>query len=102
MQTNIIEEIDSPKKFNSKKCKLISFLITLFLQYTTFLSGLIAIYLYDYFIAILIFILTFIIMGIIRSKLRNSCIPLKQQEYYYTDKNIAKWFTAKNFCYGEK
>ena len=101
MQTDIVEEIDLTPKFYSKKCKFISFIITFFLQYTTFLAGLIAYYLYDYFVALLVLILTFIIVGIIRSKLRNSSIPSKQREYYYSDKAIAKWFSAKEFCYDE-
>jgi len=40
-------------------------------------------------------------MGIIRSKLRNSVIPLTQQEYHYNDEAIANWYTAKRLCFGE-
>ena len=40
-------------------------------------------------------------MGIIRSKLRNSVIPPKQQEYQYNDQGIADWFVAKEICYDE-
>ncbi len=53
---------------------------------------------YDYFIAIGIFLLSFIIMGIIRSKLRNSVVPSSQREYQYNDKGIADWFTARELC----
>jgi len=34
-------------------------------------------------------VLSFLIVGIIRSKLRNSVIPAKQREYQYNDKGIA-------------
>jgi hypothetical protein len=53
---------------------------------------------YDYFIAIATLLLSFIIMGIIRSKIRNSVIPMKQREYQYNDQGIADWYTAKEIC----
>lgn len=55
-------------------------------------------YFYDYFIAGAILLLSFIIMGIIRSKLRNSAIPPSQREYHYNDKGIADWFVARELC----
>jgi hypothetical protein len=57
---------------------------------------------YDYFMAFFALILSFIIMGIVRSKLRNSVIPPNQREYQYNDKGIADWYTAKELCYGDK
>jgi len=101
MQNDYIDLIEPTPKLYSKKCKLISFLLGATLQYTTFFAGLIAWYLYDYFIAIATFLLTFIIMGIVRSKIRNSVIPPKQREYQYNDQGIAEWFTAKELCYME-
>lgn len=99
MREEFIELIESTPKLYSKKCKFVSFLLRLFLQYTTILSGLITWYFYDFFIASLSLVLTFIIIGIIRSKLRNSAIPPSQREYHYSDKNIADWYTAKELCY---
>lgn len=99
MPNNIIDLMEPTPKLHSRKCKLISYLLRIFLQFTTFTTALIAWYFYDYFIAIAILILTFIIMGIIRSKIRNSVIPLKQREYQYNDQGIADWFTAKEICY---
>lgn len=98
MQNDFIELIEPTPKLRTKKCKLISFLLKLFLQYTTFVSALIAWYFYDYFIAIAILLLSFIVMGIIRSKIRNSVIPPKQKEYQYNDAGIADWFTARELC----
>lgn len=86
-------------KLYSKKCKAIALLLKLFLQYTTFLVALISWYIYDYFIAGATLLLSFIIMGIIRSKIRNSVIPPKQREFQYNDKGIADWYTAKEICY---
>lgn len=99
MQNDYIDLIEPTPKLHSKKCKLISFILRMFLQFTTFVVSLFAWYLYDYFIALLTLVLTFIIMGIIRSKLRNTVIPPNQREYQYNDKGIADWYTAKELCY---
>lgn len=101
MPNNIIDLIEPTPKLHSKKCKIIAYLLRLFLQFTTFTTALLAWYLYDYFIALLTLVLSFIIMGIIRSKLRNSVIPLSQREYQYNDQEIADWYTAKEICNDE-
>ena len=98
MQTDFIDLIEATPKLHSKKCKTISFLLRIFLQFTTFIISLGAWYLYDYFIALLTLVLSFIIMGIIRSKIRNSVIPPKQREYQYNDQGIADWYTARELC----
>ena len=98
MQNDFIDMMEPTPKLHSKKCKAISFLLRVFLQFTTFVASLIAWYLYDYFIALLTLVLSFIIMGIIRSKIRNSVIPPKQREYQYNDQGIADWYTAREIC----
>lgn len=99
MQNDYIDLIEPTPKLHSKKCKLISLLLRLFLQFTTFIVGLITWYFYDYFMAIAALLLSFIIMGIVRSKLRNAVIPPNQREYQYNDQGIADWYTAKELCY---
>ena len=101
MQNNFIPLIEPTPEFHSNKCKFIALCIRLFLQFATLLSGAIAWYIYDYFIAMAVFLLSFIVMGIIRSKLRNSSIPPSQREYHYNDKGIADWYTYKEFCFDE-
>ena len=98
MNNNFIDMIESTPKLESKKCKLTSLFIALALTYSAYVSTLIAWYMYDYFIAFFTLILSYIIVGIIRAKLRNLVIPAKQQEYAYTDKGIADWYTAKEIC----
>ena len=98
MQADFIDLIVPTPKLHSKKCKTISFLLRIFLQFTTFITSLIAWYIYDYFIALLTLVLSFIIMGIIRSKIRNSVIPPNQREYQYNDQGIADWYTARELC----
>ena len=98
MQNDYIDLIEPTPQLHSKKCKIIAFILRVFLQFTTFLASLLAWYLYDYFFALLALVLSFIIMGIIRSKLRNAVIPPKQREYQYNDQGIADWYTAKELC----
>ena len=98
MQTDFIELMEPTHKLHTKKCKIISLIVRMFLQFTTFIIALITWYVYDYFIAGATLILVFIIMGIIRSKIRNSVIPAKQREYQYNDQGIADWYTARELC----
>jgi len=98
MQNDYIDLIEPTPKLHSKKCKFIAFILRIFLQFTTFLASLLTWYLYDYFFALFALVLSFIIMGIIRSKLRNTVIPPKQREYQYNDQGIADWYTAKELC----
>lgn len=100
MQNDIIEMMEPTPKLKSKKCKFVSYLIWVFLKFTTYIVTAISWYIYDYFIAFFVLILSFIVMGIIRSKLRNIAIPQKQQEYQYNDKGIADWYSAKEICLG--
>lgn len=98
MQNDFIDMMEPTPKLRTKKCKAISFAISVFLQYSVYIVTFIVWYLYDYFMAFFALILSFIVVGIIRSKLRNSVIPPKQREYQYTDRGIADWYTAKELC----
>ena len=102
MNSDYINLLETTPKLKSKKCKTLSFIVKTLLQYTTFIAALFAWYLYDYFIAGATLLLAFIIIGIIRSKIRNSVIPFNQQEYQYTDQGIADWFIAKQVCQEEE
>ncbi len=98
MQNDFIEMIEPTPKINTKKCKVVSFIIRVLLQYSIYAVTIVTWYMYDYFIAFLALILSFIVVGIVRSKLRNSVIPVKQREYQYSDKGIADWYTAREIC----
>jgi len=97
-----IEMIQATPKLHSKKCKFLAFSIKILLQYTTVVAGILAWCVYDYFIGGAVLLLAFVIMGIIRSKLRNSSIPLSQREYQYNDKGIADWFVSQELCLDDK
>jgi len=98
MQIDDIDIIEPTPTLVSKKCKFISWILKIFLQISTLASGLVAWYLYDYFIAIATILLAFIVIGIVRAKLRNEVIPPTQSEYHYNDKEIADWYTSKQIC----
>jgi len=100
MQTDFIEQIEPTPKLYTKKCKLAAFVLRVFLQFGTVVISLIMWYAYDYFVAIATLLLSFIVIGIIRSKLRNSVIPVTQREYQYNDQGIAQWYIAKELCFG--
>jgi len=100
MQNDIIEMLEPTPKLHTKKCQIVSYLIWFFLKFSTYIATAISWYIYDYFIAFFVLILAFIVMGIIRSKIRNIAIPQKQQEHQYNDKEIADWYTAREICIG--
>lgn len=83
----------------TKKCRFISFVIRVFLQFGIYPLTAAVWYLNGWFIALLTLILSFVIIGIVRAKLRNDSIPAQQREYNYNDQGIAAWYTAKHFCY---
>jgi ABC-type dipeptide/oligopeptide/nickel transport system permease subunit len=98
MKNDFIDMLEPTPLLKSKKCKIISFILRIFLQFFTYFITFVVWYIYDYFIAFFALMLSFIVIGIIRSKLRNSVIPIKQREYQYSDKGIADWYTAKELC----
>jgi len=98
MENDFLEMIETTPKIHTTKCKIISLLIRSFLQFATISATLFSWYIYDYFIAFFTMVFSFLIVGIIRSKLRNSVIPVKQREYQYNDKGIADWYTSKVLC----
>ena len=91
-ESEIIDMITPTPTPKTIKSKLMVFFLYTFLKFGVILCGVIAFVFYDYFIAIATVMLAFIVIGIIRSKLRNSSIPPQQQEYQYSDKEIAQWF----------
>ena len=102
MNENYINLIEPTPKLYSRKCRTMAFILRVLLQYGIYPLTLVVWYLYDYFIAGATLLLLFIIIGIIRAKLRNSVIPLTQREYHYTDAAIADWYTAKILCMEEE
>jgi len=94
-----IDLIQAPLTPKTRKCKLLVQLLALFLTYAPFLiAGLFFIY-FDLFIGIISLIFSYIVIGIIRSKIRIISIPPAQLEYTYDDYTIASWYLLKHYCY---
>ena len=104
MQTDFINQIQPTPKLKTKKCQTVAFILKMALQYSIYVITFFTWYSFDYFIAIGVFFLSYIVISIVKSKLRNSVIPKAQQEYNYNDQGIADWFTARELCIeiGEK
>lgn len=98
MQEDTLVLFEPVPILSTKKCKLLAFLLKIVLQYTVFAVALLVWYKLDILLSFFSLVLTFIIMGIIRSKLRNDSIPTNQREFHYNDGEIARWFLSKQVC----
>ena len=94
MKTDIplIEPTPEPAK---PLCRFAAKLLGWLLSYGTYVLALAAWHYYDWFHALAALLLGFVLFGIVRAKIRNVSIPLRQQEYQYTDQAIAKWFIVR-------
>ena len=98
---DFIELIEPTPKLKTKRCKLLAKSITLVLLLAPIFSAFLLWYEFDLFIGVVGFGIAYLIVGIIRSKLRTLSIPPHQLEYNYSDSTIATWFAAKRLCYEE-
>ena len=92
---DIIDLIEPTPLLKQRRCKILSRIIAFFLSYGSIILALGIWYFYTLLYAAAAFIIGYLVIGIIRSKMRNSVIPRRQQEYHYTDRAIADWFVAK-------
>jgi hypothetical protein len=99
MQDDIIELIQPTPIFKTKKCLFLVHLIRYTLQYLHVGLFLVGVYMYDFIIGFVFLAITYIIVGIIRSKLRIVAIPPSQLELSYDDFSIASWYAYKYLCY---
>lgn len=77
-------------------CKAAAVALGYFLSYGTYVAAVIVWLLYDWFYGVAALLAGFVVLGIVRAKIRNISIPLQQQEYRYTDLAIAKWFIVRH------
>lgn len=83
-----------PKKICRVYAKIIGYLLT----YGYLIVGIIIWYKSDWFIAFGTLLLSFIITGIIKSKLRQISIPPQLREFHYSDYEVASWYLLTNHC----
>lgn len=91
MYEDVEQIISTPKPQNTKE-RIIVFAIGLLLITAPFISGILVYIFYDWFFAVAAFLLGYIIVGIISSKLRNQSVPPTQLEHRYTSFEIAAWW----------
>jgi hypothetical protein len=95
MNDDTIHIIEPTPKLKQKRCKALAYGIAFGLGFGPYLIAAYIWYRNDLFFAIASLLIAYLVIGIVRSKLRNSAIPLSQQEYHYTDRAIAAWFVSK-------
>lgn len=99
MQNDTFDMPSTLPQFSDKKCYYYAKAIEYLMKSIPFLSALTIWYMYDYFIAIATFLIALLVSWILRAKIRNISIPLNQQEYEYSDREIAIWYVAKYICW---
>ena len=80
------------------QCKLLKLFLSTFLSYGAFIIALSVWWFYNWYYALSALLLSFILMGILRSKLLHSSIPKVQQEFTYSDSDIIGWYLHMNIC----
>ena len=95
----IIDSIAPTPKIEGFTCKAAKLLIVIALKSAHLLFALYIWYEIDYFFAIAALLIGYLLIGIVRSKLRNSSIPRSQLELNYTDDAIASWYLSRTLCF---
>lgn len=85
----------------TKICKLLHLLLTGFLSFGPYLMAIGTWWLYNWYYALSVLLLAFILIGILRSKLLHSSVPRVQHEFTYSDKDIAAWYLHMFVCPSE-
>lgn len=99
MEETIIEMREPTPTFKTRRCRLLAVVIAAALTYAPFAAALGAWYLYGLFYGVALLALAYLLVGIVRAKLRNSSVPPAQQELSYSDREIAAWFVSRGlFC----
>ncbi|MDO9208235.1 MAG: hypothetical protein Q7T91_08265 [Sulfuricurvum sp.] len=91
--------IDPTPTLPTRRCRFMARLLGWALSYGNYALALLVWWQSDWFIAIGMLLLSFILFGILRSKLRNDSIPASQREYAYDDYAIATWYLSRNTCF---
>ena len=91
--------IDPTPTLPTRKCRFFARMLGWTLGFGNYAVALLVWWKSDWFIAIGVLLLGYILFGILRSKLRNDSIPVAQREYEYTDYAIATWYLSRNACF---
>jgi hypothetical protein len=94
-----IFHIDPTPTLATRQCRFFARMLGYGLSYGNYLIAGIVWWKSDWFIAVGMLLLSFIVFGIIRSKLRNDSIPPVQRETPYNDYAIVTWYLSRNHCF---
>jgi hypothetical protein len=94
-EEDYIEILPNPK---DKKCKFIIYAIYIFLSFGWLIIACIFWYSFNIYFALLSIPVSYIIIGIISSKMKLEAIPFNMLEMSHSNYDIAKWFSMKNIC----
>ena len=79
---------------NNNKEKLLVFLISLSLSYGYIIIALFVWWDTSWYIALSALLLSYIVTGIISSKILHQYVPQRQHEFTYSSKELASWIVA--------
>jgi hypothetical protein len=92
---DVIEMIEPTPEPKRRRCRLLVTLIAALLSYGGCFIALGVWMMYGVLYGVAGFLIGYLVMGIVRAKLRNGTIPRSQQEYHYTDRAIAAWYVDR-------
>ncbi|MEA2112236.1 MAG: hypothetical protein U9P71_09350 [Campylobacterota bacterium] len=95
MKNDFIPNIEPTPQLTKKECRVFMMLLSLSLKFGSTVLALIVWLSYDLFYGVASFLVFYLVIGIIRSKLLHASIPKLQQEYNYTDEDIASWYVKR-------
>lgn len=95
MQEKPIEIIEPTPTLKSARCRAIAYAIAGALTFTPLCAAGLVWYRFDLLFGAATFLITYLVTGIVRAKIRNGAIPLSQQEYHYNDRAIAAWYVDR-------
>lgn len=98
-EQNFTFHLDPTPTLPTRKCRFLARILGYAVQFGNYALAFIVLLETDWFIAIGILLLGFIVFGIVRSKLIQDSIPPSQREYSYSDYAIATWYLSKHTCF---
>lgn len=90
--------IDPTPTLPTRGCRLAARILAWTLRFGNYVIALLVGLSSGWEAALALFLLGFILFGILRSKLRNESIPPAQREFPYDDYAIASWYLSRNHC----
>ncbi len=98
MEEFVPEIIEPIPLIKGAKCKLLMYVIYLFISFFPIVSSLVIWYMYNFLIGVAFFLFFTLMMGIVISKMRLMSIPPSQRELTYSNLEVARWYIDKNLC----